>query len=82
MFLEIFFFLDMLTGFITAYVDEDNKLIKDMKKISTRYFYQDFIIDLIALIPFDSFVYFHYSRYLYFVKSSRIIKVFKILNVA
>ena len=71
----------MLLSFITAYVDNDSKLEKNLKKISKRYLYNDFIIDLIPLIPTSKLFHFNFSRYLYFIKCIRIFKVFKILDV-
>ena len=83
MFFEIFFLIDILISFFTAYVDEDtNRLIKDLKKISKRYVYSNgFLYDLIPLIPLTEFVHFKGCRFLFFIKCIRIIKVFKTLNI-
>ena len=71
----------MLTGFITAYLDDDNKLVKDLKKIAMRYLKSDFIIDLIPLMPFTHYLKFEDSRFLFFIKCIRILKAFKMMDV-
>ena len=74
--IESFFIVVMVTEFLTAYIDGDNHLIKDLKKIYKRYLFDGFIFDLIPLIPFSSYLHFNYSRYLYFLKCIRMIKAF------
>jgi len=73
--------VEMIFGFITEYVDENNKPVKDIKKISMRYLHEGFIFDLIPLIPFNFLVNFHASRYLFLLKSIRLIQAYEILDV-
>ena len=70
---EWFFLVEMLFGFITEYVDENNKSVRDIKKIGKRYLNEGFILDLIPLIPFNFFVHFKGSKYLFLLKSIRLI---------
>ena len=78
---ELYFAADMVSEFITAYVDENNNLVKDLRKIRMRYLKNDFIMDFITLIPFTKLFHFSHSRFLFFIKCLRIIKAFKLLNV-
>ena len=71
----------MFLGFTTEYVDENNKSIKDFFKISKRYLKQGFIQDIIPLIPFNWIIYFKNSKYLYLIKSVRLIQAYEILDV-
>jgi len=71
----------MFLGFITEYTNENNKQVKDIMKISKNYLKNGFIIDLIPLIPFNWIVAFPGSRFLYLLKSIRLIQAYEILNV-
>ena len=71
----------MLFGFITEYVDEDNKPVKDIKLISARYIKEGLIFDLIPLIPFNWLIRFQNSKYLFLLKSIRLIQAYEILDV-
>lgn len=51
--IDLFFLLDMIIIFNTAYCQEDFKLIEDRKEIAKEYLKQWFAIDLVAILPFD-----------------------------
>ena len=78
---EAIFLIEMLLGFVTEYVDMNNKSVKDVYKISKRYLKQGFIQDIIPLIPFNWISYFKNSKYLYLIKSIRLIQAYEILDV-
>ena len=46
---DVLFGLDLILNFITAYYDEENNVVKDMKKIARNYLTGWFTIDVIAL---------------------------------
>ena len=79
--IECFFLVEMLFGFITEYVDENNKSIKDIKKIGKKYLSEGFILDLLPLIPFNWLFHFKKSQYLFLLKSIRLIQAYEILDV-
>jgi hypothetical protein len=51
--IDLFFLLDMIIIFNTAYYQEDFKMIEDRKEIAKDYLRQWFAIDLVAILPFD-----------------------------
>ena len=70
---EVIFLFEMGLGFITEYLDENNKSVKDLAKISKHYLKTGFLLDLIPLIPFNYIFAFTYSRYFFLLKSIRLI---------
>jgi hypothetical protein len=44
---EIFFCIEMLLGFITEYIDNNNRPVRDFKRISKKYLNEGFIYDVI-----------------------------------
>ena len=48
------FLLDILLNFVTGYYDNENNLVLDFKPIIQRYICSWFMLDFIALFPFDS----------------------------
>jgi hypothetical protein len=47
------FLIDILLIFNTAYYDEDFRIIEDRKAIASNYMQSWFLIDILAIIPFD-----------------------------
>lgn len=71
---EIVFIVEMALGFVTMYIDETtNKPVTDIRKITNRYLNQGFLYDLIPLIPWNWIVHFPGSKYLFLLKSIRLI---------
>ena len=51
--IDILFLIDILVIFNTAYYNEDSEIIDNRKEIASDYLKGWFIIDLLAIIPFD-----------------------------
>ena len=51
--LDFIFFLDIIVNFFSAYQNEVFKMIDDRKVIACTYLKGWFVIDLIAIVPFD-----------------------------
>ena len=45
--------IDIFVNFFSAYQDEDQKVIDDLKKIAMNYFFGWFFIDLMSIFPFQ-----------------------------
>jgi len=54
--INVFFIGDIFVNCLTAYYDGEFSLVKNHRMIIKRYLMSRFIIDLIAVIPFDSFI--------------------------
>ena len=50
--IDIFFTIDMLITFNTAYMSDDYNIIKSRKMIAQRYISSWFFVDLFAVMPF------------------------------
>ena len=50
--LELIFLIDMVFNFFTPYINSDQKLVVDKKKIAYNYLNSWFFIDLICILPF------------------------------
>jgi hypothetical protein len=73
LFFELFFFIEMIVSFITEYIDHNNRPVRDIFKISKKYFREGFIYDIIPLIPFNFFLHFRGSRFLFLIKTMRLV---------
>lgn len=51
---DIMFVCDILINFRTTYVNTNDEVVSNPKKIATHYLKGWFIIDLVAAIPFDA----------------------------
>jgi len=78
---EIFFCIEMLLGFITEYIDNNNRPVRDFKRISKKYLNEGFIYDVIPLIPCNFMFHFPGSRFFFLIKSVRLIQAYEILDV-
>jgi hypothetical protein len=52
-FVDLGFVIDIIVNFNSAYEDKDQILVSNRKKIATTYVKSWFIIDCIAVVPFD-----------------------------
>lgn len=52
-FLDLLFFLDLVSIFFSAYVDDNLKLIDDRRVIAKTYLLGWFSVDLVSSIPFS-----------------------------
>lgn len=79
--IEIIFVVDMATKFFVEYREEStNLLVRDISLISIRYIKNEFIMDLIPLLPLHSFFTFKFSHLLYILKCIRMLKTFQLLD--
>jgi hypothetical protein len=54
--INIFFIADIIINCMTAYYDDEFNIVKNHKLIIRKYLMSRFIIDFIAVIPFDSMI--------------------------
>lgn len=54
--IDIFFLTDMVFSFFTAYTDDDFKIVDDRSTIAKGYLKSWFVIDALAIIPFEVFL--------------------------
>jgi hypothetical protein len=52
-FVDIFFLVDIILNFFFAYYNSEYELIEDRKKIAYHYLGGWFIVDFLAVLPFD-----------------------------
>lgn len=88
---DIFFMIDIIVIFFSAYYDSDFNLIDNYAEIACNYFRGWFLLDLIAIIPFNYLVnsqnninefarIFRIGRLYKLVKLLRLVRVLKIIN--
>lgn len=53
---DVFFFCDIVINFISAYEDDNKKVIDDPSKIAIDYLTGWFFIDIIAVVPIGYFM--------------------------
>ena len=53
--IDFLFFVDIIVIFNTAYYDGDFRIIDERKLICKRYMYGWFLVDVLAIVPFDYF---------------------------
>jgi hypothetical protein len=51
---DVFFFFDLVANFFFAYYNNELDLVDDKKKIAMRYMKSWFLVDLMAVFPFDT----------------------------
>jgi len=91
-FIDFLFFIDILVIFNTGFFDEYLRVIENRKEIAKKYLTGWFIIDIIAIVPFDlmtvldgnnanGMVRFAKIPRLYkLVKLTRLVRVFKLVK--
>jgi hypothetical protein len=85
---DLLYLLDMLVQFNCAYEDADGCLIISRRAISARYMKADFLLDLLALLPYDLIQYFMNTgqfntaqlRMLRMLRLLRLVRIVKLLN--
>ena len=76
---DLFFLIDLVLNlFFFAYYDLDEELIFDRKKIMKRYLKSWFIVDFIAIIPFNRFYGNHYNSLSRLARLPRLYRLLKI----
>ena len=53
--IDIIFGMDIIVIFFSAFYDDDYQLIDNFKDISRNYFFGWFILDILAITPFEEF---------------------------
>ena len=53
-FIDLFYIIDLIIGFFTAYYDIEEKFIRKLSEISVNYLSGWFLIDLLCAIPFNT----------------------------
>lgn len=54
--LDFIFLIDIFIVFLSAFYNEDFKMVDDISVIACNYIQGWFIIDVVAIIPFDFFI--------------------------
>lgn len=89
-FIDCCFLIDIVIMFNSVYYDDDFEIIEDRKKIALTYLQSWFLIDLLAIIPFDLFVndqeststnFNDFARVVRLGKISRLIKMTRLLRI-
>jgi hypothetical protein len=78
---DILFLLDILIIFNSAYFNEDFQMIMDRNEIAKDYLNSWFLIDLVAIIPFDRFIGSGGNNYNGLVRITRIGRMYKLLKL-
>lgn len=71
-----------MINFFVTYVDENNIIVRDVSKISLRYFKSKFAFHVLTAIPYQVFFKFQYSRFFYLIKGLRILETSELLDTA
>ena len=81
---DLIFIKDMIMQFFVAYIDTavGARLVKDLRKIRSRYFCGWFIIDLVSILPFDVLSQiFEDQPWLTQMKTVRVIRLLRLLKL-
>lgn len=81
---EVYFGICFLLNFFVEYYTEDSPLpVRDLGKIAIRYLKNEFIFDLIPLIPAPQYFTFMqgHEKHLYFVKVMRLFKCAEVFEI-
>jgi len=73
------FFIDILITFNTAYFDDQHKLIENRKMITCTYLKTWFLIDSLAIVPFD--IIFNTGNFNEIVRLTRIGRMYKLIKL-
>ena len=77
---ESFYLVDICLGFITSYKNESNIDVEDLNLTWVHYLNNGFRLNLLLIIPFNSFIKRPNSRLLYLLKWIRLIRINAILD--
>ena len=74
--------MGITVNFLTSYIDADTgNEVKEIKKISKRYFNGNFVFDFVTIFPLSFFFRFKFSRCLILIKCLRLVKLKEFLDV-
>lgn len=81
--INLFFILDILISFMTMYVDSDTKeVVVNRIEIAKHYIRGRFVIDLLASIPFDYFIYVNTDSQTFLFNLLSLLKLIRILRLS
>lgn len=86
-FTDVAFGIDILVIFNSAFHDGEYRIIEDRKKIAKSYLVSWFLVDMLAIIPFDVFIDTSQSnsgdidRFMRFSRMQRLIKMTRMLRI-
>lgn len=72
---EIILFIDIILNFVTSYYDADDKAVLNLKKCAKHYIKDRLIFDIIASLPFSTFIYDTSCKYLRLFPFCRLFKL-------
>lgn len=73
--------IDIILNFFTAYVDNDDNIIKNRRKVIVTYLKSWFIIDFVSVIPINYFTDTTSSQYNALARLSRIPKLYRLVKL-
>ena len=77
--LDVFFFLEIVISFFTAYNDENDTLIVSHKRICSNYLKTWFIFDFLSAFPFENVLFdIKYSK---LIKLSRLPRLYRLIRI-
>jgi len=83
--IDFFFFIDIIIIFNSAFYDEEFLIVEDRKLIAKDYIFSWFMVDLMAIIPFDYLLvqdnYQEIIRFTRIGRISRLIKMTRLLRI-
>lgn len=86
---DILFFFDLIINFFSAYLDAENKIVDDHKKIIINYITGWFIIDFTAVLPITYFYDFtenstalQYNKLLRLMRLPRLYRLVRLLKMS
>lgn len=73
------FFIDILVIFNSAYYNDDSEIIDDRKAIAKAYARGWFVVDVLAIIPFDSII--NANDYNQLARVARVGRLYKLVKL-
>ncbi len=78
--IDSIFFFDLLFGFFTSYEDSNHTTIIDLKKISKRYLFSWFVVDLVSINPYSYII--NQNTSFKLARVAKLPKIYRILKIA
>ena len=75
---------DLILSFFTAYIDNDDNVIKNRKKIIHNYIKSWFVIDVLSIVPFNYFTFINNrvnNTWTSFPQVFRLLRMFKLIRI-
>ena len=68
---------DIVLSFFSAYIDNDDNVIKNRKRIIHNYIKSWFVIDVLSIVPFNYFTFINHNTHQVF----RVLRMFKLIRI-